>query len=200
MIGKLQGIVDTRGDNYAIIMCSGVGYRVFCPGSTLAALNTGEIATLWTLTNVREDHIHLYGFSARGDQDLFLRLTTVSGVGPKMAMSIMGAMNTNTLLSAIATGDVKTLTAAPGVGKKLAEKIIVELKGKLAIGNLESGISGTDGNPTMHTAPSALPDLLAALESLGYRRVDVLEMAQKLASENPTADTGTLVRLALKQV
>jgi Holliday junction DNA helicase RuvA len=196
MIGKLQGIVDYIGENYAILMTAGVGYRVFCPSGALSALKTGESAALWIETNVREDHIHLFGFESRAAQDLFLRLTSVSGVGPKMAMAIMGAMNTNILFSAIATGDVKTLTAAPGVGKKVAERIIVELKGKITA-IFPTGSMDPDNEIARG---SAYNDLLSALESLGYRRVDMIDLAQKLCQENPNADVGALVRMALKQV
>ena len=196
MIGKLQGIVDHIGEGFIILMVGGVGYRVFCPGNVLAGLCSGDAATLWIETNVREDHIHLFGFESCAQQDLFVQLTSVSGVGPKVGMAIIGAFRPEILMTAIATGDAKTLTTAPGVGKKVAERIIVELKGKMGTGHWELGTGASETSGSQ--CPSAYTDLLSALESLGYRRVDVVDLAQKLARENPDADAGTLVRLALK--
>ena len=188
MIGKLQGNVDYVGDGYIILMTGGVGYKVFTP----EYLTPKSTAALWIENVVREDSIRLFGFSSIAAQNLFNQLTAVSGVGPKLALAIMGAIKTDTLISAIATGDAKTITAAPGVGKKVAEKIIVELKSK---------IGGTSFNMAGDAAASGtLPDLLAALESLGYRRLDIVDMAQKLVSENPNADVSKLVPMALKQI
>ena len=188
MIGKLQGIVDYIGDGFIILMTGDVGYKVFTP----EYLTPKSTVALWIETVVREDSIRLFGFSTIAAQNLFNQLTAVSGVGPKLAMAIMGAISTDTLMTAIATGDAKTITAAPGVGKKVAEKIIVELKSKIGGATLNLGdVGGASG---------ALPDLLAALESLGYRRLDIIDMAQKLVSENPDADVSKLVPMALKQI
>ena len=187
MIGKLQGIVDYIGDGYVILMVHDVGYKVYTP----EYLTQKATVALWIETIVREDSIRLFGFSSIAGQNLFNQLTTVSGVGPKVALAIMGTIKTDTLMSAIATGDAKTIATAPGVGKKVAEKIIVELKSKIG--------GGTFDMPT-DSASGALPDLLAALESLGYRRLDIVDMAQKLVAANPGADVATLVPIALKQI
>ena len=187
MIGKLQGIVDYIGDGFVIVMAGPVGYKVFTP----EYLTPKSTVTLWIETVVREDSIRLFGFSSIAGQNLFNQLTTVSGVGPKVALAIMGTIKTDTLMSAIATGDAKTIATAPGVGKKVAEKIIVELKSKIGGGSID--LSGD-------SAAGALPDLLAALESLGYRRLDIVDMAQKLVAENPDADVAQLVPIALKQI
>jgi Holliday junction DNA helicase RuvA len=122
-------------------------------------------------------------------------LTGVSGVGPKVALAIMGTIKSDTLISAIATGDAKTIATAPGVGKKMAEKIIVELKNK--VGGASATLFAPD---TSVSQSSALPDLLMALESLGYRRLDIIEMAQKLVNENPDSDVSKLVPMALKEI
>lgn len=187
MIGKLQGIVDYIGDGFVIIMAGPVGYKVYTP----EYLTPKSTVTLWIETVVREDSIRLFGFSSITGQNLFNQLTTVSGVGPKVALAIMGTIKTDTLMSAIATGDAKTIATAPGVGKKVAEKIIVELKSK---------IGGTSFDLSGDSAAGALPDLLAALESLGYRRLDIVDMAQKLVADNPGADVALLVPIALKQI
>lgn len=191
MIGKLQGIVDYIGDGFIILLVHGVGYKVFTP-EYLTHKSTVE---MWIETVVREDSIRLFGFSSLQSQDLFNMLTSVSGVGPKVALAIMGTIKSDTLISAIATGDAKTIATAPGVGKKMAEKIIVELKNKVG------GVSATIFAPdTVSGTQSALPDLLMALEALGYKRLDILEMSQKLVNENPDADVATLVPMALKEI
>lgn len=188
MIGKLQGIVDYVGDGFVIVMVSGVGYKVYTP----EFLAPGAGVTLWIETVVREDSIRLFGFTTLASQNLFNQLTTVSGVGPKVALAILSTIKTDTLMTAIATGDAKTIATAPGVGKKVAEKIIVELKNKMGGGTFDM-VSGNDG-------AGALPDLLAALESLGYRRMDIIDMAQKLVADNPGADITALVPMALKNI
>lgn len=193
MIGKLQGIVDYIGDGFVILLTGGVGYKVYTP-EYLTHKSTVE---LWIETVVREDSIRLFGFTTLNTQNLFNMLTTVSGVGPKVALAILATINTDTLMTAIATNDAKTIATAPGVGKKVAEKIIVELKNK--IGGASATLFTPDA-PAGASASSALPDLLMALESLGYRRLDILEMSQNLVNKNPTADVATLVPLALKEI
>lgn len=192
MIGKLQGIVDYIGDGFIILLVHGVGYKVF----TAEYLTHKSTVELWIETVVREDSIRLFGFSTLQSQDLFNMLTAVSGVGPKVALAIMGTIKSDTLISAIATGDAKTIATAPGVGKKMAEKIIVELKNKVG------GASATLFAPDVSNGAnsSALPDLLMALESLGYRRLDIIEMAQKLVNANPDSDVSKLVPMALKEI
>ena len=187
MIGKLQGVIDYIGNDYVILMTNGVGYKVYTP----EILTLKSTISLWIETIVREDSIRLFGFSTIAGQNLFNQLTTVSGVGPKVAMAIMSTIKTDTLMSAIATGDAKTIATAPGVGKKVAEKIIVELKNKMGGASFDFGSDANAG---------ALPDLLAALESLGYRRMDIIDMAQKLVSQNPDSDVSKLVPMALKEI
>lgn len=189
MIGKLQGVVDYTGDGFVILMTGGVGYKVFTP----EYITPKSTVSLWIETVVREDSIRLFGFSTISSQNLFNQLTGVSGVGPKVALAIMGTIKTDTLISAIATGDAKTIATAPGVGKKMAEKIILELKNKIGGASFEFNLSDSNNN-------SALPDLLSALESLGYKRLDIIDMAQKLVSENPNADVAKLVPMALKEI
>ena len=193
MIGKLQGIVDYIGDGFIILLTHGVGYKVH----TAEYLTHKSTVELWIETIVREDSIRLFGFTSLNSQNLFNMLTGVSGVGPKVALAILGTINSDTLMSAIATGDAKTIATAPGVGKKMAEKIIVELKNK--IGGASATLFVPDSGAGTSTS-SALPDLLMALEALGYRRLDIIEMAQHLVNQNPTADVSKLVPLALKEI
>lgn len=187
MIGKLQGIVDYIAPDHIILMAGPVGYKVYTPNTVTLGTNV----TMWIETIVREDSIRLFGFSTQSAMNLFNMLTGVSGVGPKVAMGIMGAIKSDTLMTAIATGDAKTIATAPGVGKKVAEKIIVELKTKVGGGAFTMDLTNDNG---------ALPDLLSALESLGYRRMDIIDMAQKLVAQNPNADVTKLVPMALKEI
>ena len=192
MIGKLQGIVNYIGDGFVILMVNGVGYKVH----TAEYLTHKSTVELWIETVVREDSIRLFGFTSLNGQNLFNMLTGVSGVGPKVALAILGTINSDTLMSAIATGDAKTIATAPGVGKKMAEKIIVELKNK--VGSVSATLFAPDAGTDV--VGSALADLLMALEVLGYRRLDIIEMAQKLVSQNPSADVSKLVPMALKEI
>ena len=187
MIGKLQGVVDYTGDGFVIIMAGPVGYKVYTP----EYLTPKSTVALWIETVVREDSIRLFGFTTMAAQNLFNMLTAVSGVGPKVAMGILGTIKTDILMSAIATGDAKTIATAPGVGKKVAEKIIVELKTRVSGASFDFGADMAGG---------ALADLLSALEALGYRRMDVVEMVQKLVADNPGADVARLVPMALKNI
>lgn len=190
MIGKLQGTIDYIGDGFVILMAGPVGYKVFTPEyHTLKS-----VVTLWIETIVREDSIRLFGFSTISAQNLFNQLTGVSGVGPKVVLAILSTIKTDTLISAIATGDAKTIATAPGVGKKVAEKIIVELKNKMGGASFNFATDSAPG------AGNALPDLLAALESLGYKRLDIIDMAGRLVADNPDADITRLVPLALKEI
>ena len=187
MIGKLQGIVDYIGNDFIILMVHGVGYKVYTPET----VTFGTEIALWIETVVREDSIRLFGFKTQNAQNLFNMLTGVSGVGPKVAMAIMGTIKTDTLIGAITTGDAKTIATAPGVGKKVAEKIIVELKSKLGGASFALDLGGGD---------STLPDLVSALEALGYRRMDIIDTAQKLVANNPNMDISKLVPMALKEI
>ena len=187
MFGKLQGVVEYIGSNFVILMAGGVGFKVLLPPNILANQKVGSDAAFWVETVVREDAINLIGFENPVQQEMFQNLTTVSGIGTKVALAILGAFKIDVLQTAIVSGDAKTLTAVPGVGKKVAERIIVDLKGKVGV---------SDGNG----GASACGDAMAALESLGYRRTDVAELVQKLARDNPDASVQSLITKALKKI
>ena len=185
MFGKLQGVVEYVGPGFVILGVNGVGYKVMLPGNILSAQTVGANAAFWIETIVREDAINLIGFGGMADQELFVKLIGVSGIGPKVALAILGAFKLSVLENAIVSGDVKTLTNVPGVGKKVAERLIVELKGKV------DGIVAGSGD--------VYGDTLAALETLGYRRADCVELVQKLARENPDDNVQSLITKALKE-
>lgn len=188
MFGKLQGVVDYIGNGFIIIMTGGVGYKVTLSASSLAKIAVGSGVAFWIETIVREDSISLIGFESTNEQDLFVKLVGVSGIGPKVAMAILGSFKVSVLENAIISGDVKTLTSVPGVGKKVAERILVELKGKVF------------GSADVSSASSVQADVLAALESLGYKRADCIELVQNLCNENPNDKVQSLITKALKAI
>ena len=193
MIGKLQGSLDFIGDGFIILMACGVGYKVLMAENQMAELEkekqAGRDTSVWIETVVREDAFILIGFTNRAEQDMFVKLTGVSGIGPKLALAILGSFTLPSLSGAIAAGDSKTLSTAPGVGKKVAERIIVELKGKVF-----------ENISVMGDGTVLINDALDALEALGYKRAGVLEIVQNLAKDNMAATVQSLIKLALKVI
>ena len=141
MIARLKGIVDEIGDGWVVIDVNGVGYLVFASGRTLGNLVVGEATMVFIETNVREDHIHLYGFADALDRDWFKLLTTVQGVGAKVGLALQGVLSPDEVSRAIISGDKTAITRAPGVGPKLASRIISELKDK--VGSLALGANAS---------------------------------------------------------
>ncbi|MES3004985.1 MAG: Holliday junction branch migration protein RuvA [Patescibacteria group bacterium] len=180
MIGYLKGTILHTDDRFIILDVSGVGYKVF---TNTAFVNTAKEVSFWTYLAVRETALDLYGFQTKEEMDFFELLITVSGIGPKSALSIMGLATLKNLRQAIKTGDVGHLVKVSGVGKKNAEKIVVELKDK--IGDIEFGVG--EGVSDM--------DALEALKSLGYNEKDAREVLKKVSD---VSDTGEKVRKALK--
>ena len=181
MIGKLKGKVDEIDEDSAIIDVGGVGYHVFCSGKTLSNLAIGDAAMLIIETHVREDHIHLLGFANKNERDWFRLLTTVQGVGVKMALAVLGIFDAASLANIIAAKDTKSLTRVSGVGAKLAERIVTELKNKIAkLPTSELKISGGKTNSALPPA-SINEDAISALVNLGFNRVDAYN-AVSLAS------------------
>lgn len=172
MIGSLKGTVSFMGAGYALIDVMGVGYKIFVSQSTLATLRHENEVSLFTHLAVRENALDLYGFPARAELEFFEMLISVSGIGPKTAIAIMGLASTDTLKRAIAGGDATYLTKVSGIGKKNAEKIIVELKDK---------VGGSDA--AAHLLVGADAEALEALEALGYSMRDARESVAKAKGE-----------------
>ncbi|MDH5748230.1 MAG: Holliday junction branch migration protein RuvA [Rhodospirillales bacterium] len=168
MIAKLTGLIDSLGEGYAVLDVSGVGYLVFCSGRTLARLQTGEAASLMVETQVRQDHIHLYGFWDAAERDWFRLLTSVQGVGAKVALAILSVTGADELVQAIAAGDKGMITRAPGVGPKLAGRIISELKDKVDGLALATGLGAGLGKNARAAAQGSRMDAISALINLGY--------------------------------
>lgn len=157
MIGHLEGTIAAVRPGYVILSCGGVGYQVAATKETIARLSTGSKAGLWTYLAVRETALDLYGFSSEEDQRFFELLLTVSGIGPKSALAILDIASVETLRSAITRGKAEYLTNVSGIGKKTAEKIIVELRDKVGL-----GIEGDAG------AMQGDEEALEAMRALGY--------------------------------
>lgn len=214
MIAKLKGLVDTLGDDWAVIDVNGVGYLVFCSGRTLGRLAVGEAAALEVETHVREDHIHLYGFADRGERDAFRLLTTVQGVGAKVALAILSVAAPQILAQAIAAGDKAPLVRASGVGPKLAGRILSELKDKAAsLGaafvpaaapgvRLPAAASATgEAGDTTLAAGTVTEDATSALVNLGYRRMEAFAAVARAAqAQGEGASVSSLVTAALKDL
>ena len=210
MIGKLRGIVDETTEDSVILDVNGVGYVVVCSGRTLSGLVQGEAAALVIETHVREDHIHLYGFSSAADKEWFLLLTSVQGVGAKMGQAILGVMDPDALSRTIGAQDKTSLTRVNGVGPKLAERIITELKTKVAkMGVLPMPThSGTLSQASKATAPSLktpqgrlVEDAVSALTNLGYNRTDAFSAVTGiLHREGDNGALDTLIRQGLKEL
>ena len=207
MIGKLTGRVDEVAEDHLILDVNGVGYLVFASGKTLGALGPqGSAATLLTETHVREDHIHLYGFATVAERVWFRTLTTVQGVGVKMALAILSALTPEQILTAIAAQDKKALTVVSGVGPKLAERLVVELKSqavKLGAAGFSIAAQHAGDKPAAKAAPkasSSVEDALSALVHLGYNRSDAFTAVMRVQAENPDAKLDTLIRDSLREL
>ncbi len=188
MIAKLKGIVDSVGEDWAVIDVSGVGYRVFCSGRTLGRMAVGEAVSLLVETHVREDHIHLYGFADAMERDWFRLLTTVQGVGAKVGLGILTVLMPDELVQAIAAADRAAVMRASGVGAKLASRVLSELKdkvGALALGPVAASPGAGDGGGLR--GPAA--DAVSALVNLGYTPSEALwavsQAGGRLGSEVP---------------
>lgn len=206
MIGKLTGKVDSVTEDHCILDVGGVGYLVFASARTLGALpQAGGMMSLLTETHVREDHIHLYGFANEAERQWFRTLTTVQGVGVKVALAIQSVMSPEQILTAIAAQDKKAFTAVSGIGPKLGERIVTELKSQASkmtgLGfNMPAATGTTPAKKGKPTAPSAVEDALSALVHLGYNRSDAFTVVMRIQSNEPEASLDTLIRTSLKEL
>ena len=188
MIGSLKGTVDSLGiDNCIIETAGGVGYRVFMPAAQLAQLTQGASVRLLIHTAVREDAIVLYGFLSQEYYDLFELLLTISGVGPKMALGILSAVKPDAFYLAVQSRDIKVLTKLPGIGKKTAERLLLELKDKVGPVAAESGDSF--GEAVAAGGSGAVAEAIEALASLGYSNSEIMPVIKKIeGAESKTSE------------
>jgi holliday junction DNA helicase RuvA len=201
MIGKLKGIIDSLAEDYMILDVQGVGYIVHCSGRTLQKLpRTGEAATLAIEMQMREDSIKLFGFISETDRRWFRLLLTVQGVGAKVALAIQTVLDAAELASAIGCQDKAAIARAPGVGPKLAARIVAELKDKAIVpgasGAATAQLAGLDGGE-----PAAAQDALSALVNLGYGRSQAAAaVAASLAALGEDAPAAELILRGLKEL
>ena len=205
MIARLKGIVDLVGEGWVVLDVNGVGYMAFCSSRTLSELVIGEVVRLEIETHVREDHIHLYGFIDETERDWFRILTSVQGVGAKVGLAILGVISGDELLQTIAASDKAGITRAPGVGPKLATRILSELKDK--VGNLAMGVVDPIGayprniRSDIGNAPSNLSDAASALVNLGYGPAEALGAVSRIsASMDEVPNVQELIRAGLREL
>jgi Holliday junction DNA helicase RuvA len=203
MIGKLRGVVDSYGADYIILDVGGVGYQVHCSPRTLQALPaTGEAAALSIETYVREDQIKLFGFASDLEREWFRLLQTVQGVGAKVALSVLGTLKVSDLAAAVAMRDKAAISRSPGVGAKVAERIVTELKDKApAYANLDPAAVHLAGSVDEKRAPKPVMDAVSALVNLGYGQPQAAAaIAAASRSAGESADTATLIRQGLREL
>ena len=178
MIGYLKGVISHIFVNSCFIDVHGVGYRTYAPASTLDTLCVGQEAMLYTYMSVREDAIVLYGFATQDEYDLFMLLIGVNGVGPKVALGILSAGTADSFRLAVHQKDIKSLTKMPGIGKKTAERIVLESQDKIGPVASEDAGAADLGNSAAPGLSDILAETLAALTSLGYSEQEVLPVAE----------------------
>jgi Holliday junction DNA helicase RuvA len=203
MIGKLKGLIDGYGEDFVVIDVNGVGYVAFCSSRTLQSLpQPGGAASLAIETYVREDQIKLFGFASDAERDWFRLLLNVQGVGTKVALSLLSTFRPGELASAIALKDVAGITRTPGVGKKLAERIVLDLKDKApAFTAVDPAVLKLSGDVEDKRAPQPAVDAISALVNLGYAQPQAaaaVAAAMKAAGDAPK--TEALIRLALREL
>lgn len=178
MIASIHGILEARLADQAIIRVGGFSMRVFAPSSTLQSLGeTGQEVKLYTHFHVREDGMMLYGFAGEEERNAFEQLINISGVGPKVALALLSGMDARTLYKAIADEDQQRLALAPGVGKKLAARLVLEMKGKLP------SLAALGGNVNVYTSGKIQSDVLEALIGLGYSNAEAQAALGKIPQD-----------------
>lgn len=182
MIAYVRGRVLAIGVETAILDVNGLGYEIYCSGGAFRKLTVGETAELYTYLQVKEDGVTLFGFATPKEKELFLKLISVSGVGPKMGISILASLSADDFAQAVATADVKRLSAVKGLGKKTAEKIILELHGKISAAEV-LGASGetpmaTDGGAVVRLSAQD-EEAVSALMGLGFTRSESTQAVKK---------------------
>jgi Holliday junction DNA helicase RuvA len=203
MIGKLKGLIDSYGEDWVILDVGGVGYVCHCSARTLQQLpQPGEAAVLSIETYVREDQIRLFGFANDAEREWFRLLMTVQGVGAKVALAILSVLKPNELASAIALKDVTAISRANGVGKRLAERVVQELKDKTpGFADVDPAVVKLTGDVAEAKASKPLADAVSALVNLGYPQIQAAAAVATAAREaGDAATTEKLIRLGLKEL
>ena len=193
MYAYIEGKVVQKAAAYAVLDVGGIGYRIFTDTFSLNALRTGETARLYTYLKVAEDDMTLYGFSTQEQKTMFEKLLSISGIGPKAAASVLSVMRVNDIAAAVIANDDKAFTNVPGIGKKTAQRLVLELKEKV---DFEDAVGG--GPDMTEIAQDAAAEAAAALIGLGYNRQEAVAAIAAVRSLGDTAED--LVGLALKRM
>ena len=197
MIAYLRGRVLTITAETAVLEVNGVGYEIYCSGEAFRKITVGETAELYTYLQVKEDGVTLFGFASPKEKELFLKITSVSGVGPKLGISILTSLSADELTQAIATADVKRLSKAKGLGKKTAEKLVLELHGKISAVEVISASGDTLTQTVPHASLSGEDEeAVSALTGLGFTKNESMQ-AVKRARENGATTVEDIIRKAL---
>ncbi len=187
MIGFLVGIIEEKFENYLLLDVNGMGYELLISNNTLVALpNINETTKVLTYLQVKEDGVALYGFATKEEKQIFMQIITVSGVGPKMAISILSGMKISDLILAIKREDVTLLSKIKGLGRKTAERICLELKDKVNAVGIEADLFNY--NEVVNINESALNDAVETLISLGVNKNEAYKLARANASNDATAE------------
>ena len=197
MYAYITGIVAEKGHNELVIETGGIGYQLMCSMNTVQnAVSVGESMRVYTYLNVRQDGLDLFGFESREEREMFLRLTGVSGIGPRTAIAILGSMPLRDLTLAILMGDTTALCRAPGIGKKTAQRIVLELKDKVE----QQDVSAPAGSaaPVSPVVDDAQREAQAALQALGYTSAEAARAINLVRDQADTVDA--LIMLALRQI
>ncbi len=203
MIGKLKGVVESLGDDYVLIDVQGVCYLVYCSSRTMASLpQTGEACTIHIEMMVREDMLRLHGFASESEKAWFKVLLSVQGVGARVALAILSTLSPSEIASSIALQDKAMMGRASGVGPKLAQRLVTELKGKIPdIGDVDGGALGLQTALGEGAASGNVADAVSALSNLGYSSAQAsAALAKIVASEGEDIATEKLIRLGLREL
>ena len=200
MIAYIKGIVEDISEDNVVLDVHDIGYNVKISADTAGRLpGTGELAKLYTYTLVKEDAFQLYGFLTRDELELFKLCITVSGIGPKGAQAILSVMDTDSLRFAIISGDVKAISKAPGVGKRTAERLILELKGKITMEDTSIGKEIISQGGSVVADTDQKREAVEALVSLGYGQAESLKAVNSIENSEEM-DSGTILKAALKKI
>ena len=195
MFSFITGILEEKENNIAVVNCNGVGFELNVSETTIFELpNKGELATIYTYMAVREDAINLFGFATKEEKDVFLKLISVSGIGGKMAIAILSAMPVSDLIMAIASENIKLLSSVKGLGKKTAERLVLELKSSFDDMQLSMLVT----NKAMPIHNSAIEETIDTLVAMGLTRNEATQIVKNVATQDDTAET--LIKKSLKNL
>ncbi len=199
MYAYIRGTVEYVGEESVVLDNQGIGYRIFVPSSVRDKLRTGDMCTLYTHFSVREDAMQLFGFLTRDDLGIYRMLLGVSGIGPKGALAILSVMSADDIRFAVLSEDAAGIAKAPGIGKKTAQKVIIELKDKL---DLQEAFDAKVRHAEETDAGAGTPEneAVLALTSLGYTGTEALKAVRSAAAKGAAEDVESLIRAALREM